>query len=73
MIKNKSGNYRTDTKDLIQDKKSQRYAQNRDKICEKQYNYYDKNVDFVEKKRISNTQKKSSSKNRIIKLNYFPN
>ena len=34
----------------MQTRKSQYYAQNRHKICEKQCNYYEKNVDFMKKK-----------------------
>ena len=65
LIKSKSRKYRAENKDVIQTRKSQHYAQSRHKIREKQHNYYDKNVDFIiEKRRISNKQKKSSE-NRI--------
>ena len=65
MIKSKSRKYTAENKDVIQIRKSQHYAQSRHKIREKQHNYYDKNVDFIiEKRRISNKQKKSSE-NRI--------
>ena len=61
MIKSKSRKYRAKNKDVIQAKKSQHFAQSRHKIREKQRHYYDKNVDFIiEKRRISNKQKKSS-------------
>ena len=55
----------------MQTRKYQHYAQNRHKVCEKQGNYYDKNVDFIlEKRKISNIRKKNPVK---IELNYLSN
>ena len=52
--------------------KSQHYDQNRHKICEKQCNYYDKNVDLVtnELVLVTNKRKKIPAK---TELNYLQN